>query len=92
MKKMKQASERMKKIKAKKDARMKEQFETRVKEELEKKRRDEAQKLQKKLWLEEYQRVENRKGKTTRTTAKRKDESYEGSLTSLRRRKKKDSR
>ena len=37
MEKMKQASERMKKLKADKEARMKEQFESNVKEELEKK-------------------------------------------------------
>ena len=35
---------------------MKEQFEARLKEETEKKRRDEAQKLQKKLWMEGYQK------------------------------------
>jgi trichohyalin len=56
MKQMRQASERMKKLKAEKDARMKKQFEERVTEELEKKRRDDAQKLQKKLWLDEYQK------------------------------------
>ena len=35
---------------------MKEQFESRVKEELERKRRDDAQRLQKKMWMEEYQK------------------------------------
>ena len=38
LEKMKQADERLKKLKAEKDARMKEQFEARVKEELEKRK------------------------------------------------------
>ena len=64
MKKMKQASERMKKLKADKDARLKEQFEASLKDETEKKRRDEAQKLQKKLWMEEHQKeIKIQKGK-----------------------------
>ena len=75
---MKQASDRMKKLKAEKDARMKKQFEARMNEELEKKRRDDAQKLQKRLWLEEYQReLKTEKEKTTRTAAKRSDEKDE---------------
>jgi trichohyalin len=56
MNKMKQASDRMEKIKAEKEARMKKQFEAKMKEELEKKRRDEAQRLQKKRWNDEYQK------------------------------------
>jgi len=56
MKQMRQASERMKKLKAEKDARMKKQFEARVSEELEKKKREDAQKLQKRSWLDEYQK------------------------------------
>ena len=67
---MKQASDRMKKIEAEKDARMKEQFETRMKEELERKRRDEAQKLQEKLWVGRIpERVEDRKEKTKQSRA-----------------------
>ena len=56
MKKLKQASERMDKIKAEKEAIMRKQFEAKMKEELERKRRDEAQKLQKKRWNDEYQK------------------------------------